>query len=470
MRWLVLLIVVAVPTIVVAKPKVAVAPLDGDSDGKIADIVVNAADDHAKVVRPEKVSKAMETLSVTTFNGKGLKKLRTNLEVDLVIFGSVEKTGAKHKLELTIAGKGKKKETVTITYKSTKTLKKDLSTQLRQKVSNLLGGDEDPDDEDAPPKKEEPRKHDDDDHPKKHADDDRPKKHDDDDRPKKHDDDRPKRHVADDDTSTRKRHNTEDEDETRHRHRKHKEGRNPLTQAALWLDVGAEVARRTLTWKGGGTTMPPRVGTAAAAGRVNGEVYPAGFDKVDGAGALGLYGEFGYTLGLSIKVPGTSSSTPIKDGHYAIGARYRVAFGSSSVAFGASYWRRYYIADRSALMAGQTLDMPDVDYTAVTPNLLARFAATPTIAAFTSLDVPLIFSSGDIQSATSYGRGKVIAFDVRAGLQFTLAAHYAVAIAAEFDQIGISFEAGQNSKAMTRGVSGATDRTIALTATLGIDY
>ena len=468
---------VAVPTIVVAKPKVAVAPLDGDSDGKIADIVVNAADDHAKVVRPEKVSKAMETLSVTTFNGKGLKKLRTNLEVDLVIYGTIEKTGGgKHRLALTIAGKGKKKETVTITYKSTKTLKKDLSTQLRQKVSTLLGGDEDPDDDDAPPKKEkEPppppdRRHDDDDRSKKHADDDRPKKHDDDDRAKKHDDDHPKRRVADDDTSTRKRHGDEDDEDTRHHRRKHKEGRNPLTQAALWLDIGAEVARRTLTWKGGGTTMPPRVGTAAAAGRVNGEVYPAGFDKVDGAGALGLYGEFGYTLGLSIKVPGTSSSAPIKDGHYAIGARYRVAFGSSSIAFGASYWRRYYIADRSALMAGQTLDMPDVDYTAITPNILARFAATPTIAGFASLDVPLIFSSGDIQSATSYGRGKVIAFDVRAGLQFTLAAHYAVAVAAEFDQIGISFEAGQNSKAMTRGVSGATDRTIALTATLGIDY
>jgi hypothetical protein len=128
------------------------------------------------------------------------------------------------------------------------------------------------------------------------------------------------------------------------------------------------------------------------------------------------------------------------------------------------------MADRSGLMAGAVLDMPDVDYTALAPGVLARIEAAPAVALFAQVDVPLILKSGDIQSATSYGRGKVIAFDLRAGAQIALGPHYALALAAEFDQVGISFEAGPNSKAMTRSVSGATDRTIALTATVGIDY
>jgi hypothetical protein len=461
-RWLTVLFVLALPVVVAAKPKVAVAPIEGDSTTNgVGKIVAEAADDHAKVIGPAKTGEAMESLGITTLNGKALKKLRVKLEVELIVHGKIEKDGKKLHLSLTIQGKGKNKTDIDLMFKDNKALKKDLSKKLEKRFDSLLGGEEDPDDEDAPPKKHE------DDPPKKHEDD--PPKHADDDHPKKHDDDHPKKRVAEDD-SVRKHRGDDDEDDTKHRkHRKHHDERNPITQEAAWVDGGAELARRTLTWDGTGADLVPHVGTAAAAAYVDGEIYPAAFDKLGGAAAFGLYGDVSHTLGLSITIPGMSASVPIRDGHYQIGARYRFTFGSSSLAVGASYWRRYYLADLSAPMAAM-LDMPGVNYTAVAPGALLRFAATPTIGGFAEVAVPLVLASGQIQSAKSYGRGTVIAFDVKAGAQIVLGPHYALALAASFDQVGIKYQAGANSLAATRGISHSTDRTVGVTASIGILY
>ena len=167
---------------------------------------------------------------------------------------------------------------------------------------------------------------------------------------------------------------------------------------------------------------------------------------------------------MSIKVPGTTVSSSINQGHYSVGARYRFVTGTSSFAFGASYWRRFYIADRHALMSPTLLDMPDVSYTAITPIAIARIAASPTIGAFFTADFPLMLSTGQIQSGTSYGRGKVIAFDITGGADVALAPHYALHLAAEISQAGFTFNA------VMRGVSSATDRLIGLTATIAVDY
>ena len=175
-----------------------------------------------------------------------------------------------------------------------------------------------------------------------------------------------------------------------------------LTQAALWLDVGASLARRTLTYQGTGMNRPPPVGTAAAAGRIEAEVYPAAFSTLKGAAAgFGVSAVIDRSFGLGIAVPGTTVTAPIKNGHYALGARYRFVFGQHSLALGISYWRRYYIADRSKLMTADQLDMPDVEYTAIAPGASLRVAATPTIGAFASFDLPLMLNSGPIQEAAS---------------------------------------------------------------------
>lgn len=482
MRWALLVLLVAAPAL--ARPKVAVAPLDGDDDQKISSIVADAAGDHAKVTGPGRTGKALDSLSITAFTSKNLKKLRGSLEVDVVIHGAVKK---KH-VSLTLSGKGRQKATIELDYKTTKTLRKQLATQLGKKLDEAGGGnDDDADDDDdkqtpfGDTKKDDdkPKKHDDDE-PKKHDDDDKPKRHADDDRPKKHvDDDKPKKRVADEDDSVRK-HSDDDDDSRGRRRRRHRDDdepvrpRNPITQAALYLDAGGQYARRTLTYdySAGMMNGPPGVGTAAAAGSIAGEVYPGAFSRdgaSDGSG-IGLFGAYDYTFGLGIAVPGGTATAPIKDGHYELGARYRVAFGGSSLAFGASYWRRWYIAQRSGLMMGQTLDMPDVDYTAVAPGAELRIPAAPKIGVVVAIDVPLMLDAGPVSKSTSYGPADVLAFDVLAGAQFAVAPHYALQFRVDFDQIGLSFKAKPQSGAATRGVSAATDRTIGLTATLSILY
>ena len=479
-RWLAFVLVVLLPTLALAKPKVAVVALDNDDDGKITTVLVDAADDHATVTKPTKVQRAMDKLSLTELNKRGLKKLRIELEVEVVIHGKVGKENGKRHIELVLSGKGKKEMTIDIAIGPLKSLKKDLSKRLDKKIEEMTGGEEDPDEEDQPKKfsdaaDDAPKKHDED-APKKH-DDDKPKKHDEDAdaRPKKHDDDdRPKKKkvASDDEVSA-----SSDDDSGRKHHKRRHHGddeaapRNPMTTGAVWVDVGAEVARRTLTWTTTGTTRPPNVGTAAAAGRIGGEIYPFAFDSPSGGQAgLGLYGEYAKTVGLSIAVPNSTLKSTINDGHYQVGARYRFVFGDTSLAVGASYWRRYYKADRSALMTPDQLDMPDVDYAGLAPGAEVRFAATPSVSGFASVDVPLVMASGDIQSSTSYGRGTVIAFDVLGGVQILLGPHYALQLAGAFDQVGIKFNAAQNSLAQTRGVSGSTDRSYGLNATIGILY
>ncbi|HEX5062371.1 MAG TPA: hypothetical protein VFV99_23530 [Kofleriaceae bacterium] len=536
MRWSLLLLLVALPRLAFAEPKVAVAPLD-DDDGKVAEIVSDAVAERAKLTKPARVESAMKSLGVSVLSPKSLKKLRTKLDVDVVIYGSVERDGDTKRVSLTFAGSNKSKPKLELEAKNTKQLRKELAGKLAKRIDSAMeggGGDDDEEEEDdarakreqakreeerkqreeedrkkeeekrkkeeeeaeAKRKKEDERRKKDDDERearRKKKDDDereaRRKKRGDDDeedgrrRKKRGDDDeedgRRKKRVADEDDEdsgrARKRLGDEDEDsgddEDKPRRKKRKQKRHVLTQAALWLDGGGAVARRTLTYAATGMMRPPPVGTAAAAGRIEGEVYPASFSSLKGGAAgFGISAILGYTFGLGIAVPGTQKTAAIKNGHYSIGARYRFVFGEHSVALGVSYWRRYFMADRTGLMNPDQLDMPDVDYTAIAPGVSARIAATPTIAAFGSLDLPLMLDSGPIQKPASYGSAKILAFDLRAGAQVMVASNIALQFAAEIDQIGLSFTGQAGSKASTRMVTAATDRSIGLAATLGVTY
>ena len=214
MRWSFLLLVLVIPAIALAKPKVAVAPLEGDDDGKIAEVVADAAAEHGKVTKPDRVQRDMEKLSITSFDNKAVKRLRNKLEVDVVIHGKVSK---KH-LELTIAGKGKNKSKLELDFKTTKALKKDLAAKLGKRIDDAAAAaadDADDDDDDAKKRdeearREETRKREEDDRRKKDEDD---RKRADDDRRKRDDDDRRKRTSKRDDDDGRKRTSKRDDDE-----------------------------------------------------------------------------------------------------------------------------------------------------------------------------------------------------------------------------------------------------------------
>jgi hypothetical protein len=207
---------------------------------------------------------------------------------------------------------------------------------------------------------------------------------------------------------------------------------------------------------------PPSVGTAAPSAVVEVEAYPAAMESLKGiAAGIGVYVEFDRAFALSIDVPG-GGTAPIVQQRYAIGVRYRLAFGQSTVAAGIGYAARKYEADRSGLGMMQILDMPDTNYGAVAPNVVARFPATPKVSIFAGAQFELLLKAGDITE--DYGFAKTIAFEVGGGADIAFTSRYGMRISAEMHQVGFKFSKPQ------RGVSSATDRTIGLTASFEVLY
>lgn len=422
MRWLLALIVVIAPAIALAKPAVAIAPFEGDDGNKVANAVAKAIEDDALVIGPKETGKAMDKLGLSgKLDKQAQKKLRKRLEVDVIIQGKVEDK----ELELRIAGKGVKTSRFKVELKGKyqKELEADLTKRLEPAES-----DEDKDDEVKTPP------------PKVSEDEDRPKK-----KKKK------KRRADSDDDSD----SVEEEGEVE------PAGRHMVTQAAFRANAGVSFARRGLTYDGG-NQAPPSIGTAAPGARVEVEGYPLAMDTLKGAAAgIGFYADYGRALLLSIDVPGTGKSAPVTQQHYSVGARYRIAFGQSTVAFGVGYAARQYKADQSGL--GMTrLDMPNVDYGAIAPNVVARFAVTPKIGIFAATDFQLMLKAGQITK--DFGYAKIIAFDVVGGADIAFTKRYGMRAALEVNQVGLSFSTPR------RGVNGATDRTIGLTASFEVLY
>lgn len=426
MRWLLLFGLVCLPVLALAKPKVAVAPLDGDDGGKVAEVVAEVAAEDAKVTGPKDTKRAMAKGNIDELDGKGIKKLRKKLGVDAVIHGKVEDNGTRKTLDLEVSVRGKKTERFSLTFRghTSKKLREELREELSKRMSEGEGNDDDDDDK---PKVTAPG--------------------DDEDEPRR----KKKRRRDDDDT---------DEPGPR----------NPITQAALRLNVGASATRRTFTYDTTSATPPRRVGTLSGSLRLEGEIYPKAFDTLKGtAASLGIAFEIDKTVGLGIVVPGANGAEAAIDKlHVQVGARYRVPFGQSSVAFGASYYRRRYMADRGG--AGLNLDMPDVDYTAIAPGAVGRFVLGPKLGLMLQLDLPLMLNAGPIQSPLSYGPAKIIAFDLDAALEYKLAPHYALKAALELSNLMITFDGKAGTQASTRMVQGATDRNLGAAVTLEVLY
>ncbi len=437
-------VIVMAPSIARAKPTVAVAPLEGDTNNKVGNAVANAAEDEASAVTgPKETGKAMEKLDLSgTLDKKDAKKLRTKLDVEILIQGKVEDDGDDKSIQLTVAGKGLKASKLKLRFKTVSTK---FRNDLREALAKRLAPGEAEEDEEDRPK----RLNDNDDKPKKTRDD---------------EEDKPKKRVsAEDDQDTgsvrkkKKHRGGDDEEPTRH----------AVTQVAIRLNAGAGFGRRALTYDGGGGTAgPPPIGTAAPSARVEVEAYPGAMSTLKGVAAgIGVYGDYDKSFLVSIRVPGTGGKeAPINQQHYSVGVRYRVPFGEHSVAFGVGYAARKYTADRSGIPAGQTLDMPDVTYTGIAPNAVGRFAATPKVGVFFSGAFLFLMKAGAITTKDGFGYAKTLAFDVAGGVDIALDTNYGLRIAAELSQVGLSF------RTKVRDVSAATDRTIGLVASFEVLY
>jgi len=313
MRLSILLVIAWViwPAVVLGKPRVAVAPLDGDADGKVSAIVHEAAAIHAKVTSAKTVAKALKELSIKDpDNARAAKRLRKHLGVDAVIYGKVERDGTKKNLKLSVYTRGKKPDRFEIEY--SKSSSKSFREQLRDELATRLAPEENTQD-DA------------------------------------------------DETASANKHADEPTTEAPH---------NTLTQASLFADAGVGGVHRSLNYVANmNGTKPPPVGTGAFSFQIDAEIYPGALEAMDGpAAAIAVFGSFNSAVGLSIAIPGATQSAPIDETSFALGARYRFLFGESSFAAGLGYWSQSFIADRSGLTSSTQLNMADTTYKGIGPD------------------------------------------------------------------------------------------------------
>ena len=467
MRWLIVVACMIVPAIVLAKPSVAVAPLDGDDGNKVGNAVAKAIGDEASsVTGPKDTGKAMKKLDLSGELSKSdRKKLRGKLDVDVLIYGKVDDDGSEKSVSLTVTGKGLKSSKLKLRFKKATSpkFKNELSEALAKRLSP---GEADEDDDEAEERKKREAANEEERQKKKKHDDDEEETR----KKKKRDDDeeetrKKKKRVSDEDDNEdgpavrkkKKRRRSDDEDET---------PRHAVTQAAIRLNAGAGYGRRGLDYDASGANPPPPVGTAAPSGRVEVELYPGATSTLKGAAAgFGIYGDYDMTFGVSIAVPGSGGkSASISQSHYQAGVRYRFAFGQNTIALGVGYAARKYTADRSGLGMGVTLDMPDVKYRGIAPNIVGRFAATPSVGVFAGATFLLLMDAGPIATNANFGYAKTLAFEGAGGADIALGKGYGLRLAVELSQVGLTF------RQTVRGVSAATDRTIGAVATFEVLY
>ena len=447
-RWLAVLVLIVAPSMALAKPKVAVTPVIGDSaSNQVAALLEELLQETASVVTHGRTETAMEKLGLSgELDEKDARKLTKKLGVVALVQGKLGKDGRKRTLHLTISSRTKKPTGFTVEYT---TASDKFKQKVRDELVERIGTDEELDPDDDGETK-----------PKKRITDDDPET-------------KPKKRVADDDGTKIKKRN---DDEPKKKKRKRRDDDDPAedeprTAVGARVDAGMTFGVRRLTYKQSGPGGPPPVGTRAPSARFEGEVYPFALaNPKSGAAGFGLAAEYDKTFALSIAVPGTGLKTPINQAHYSIGLRYQIAVGAgSSIGLGLDYARRHYIADRKGLMNPQQLDAPDVNYSAIEPGVVLRTPVASSVNLFVDAGVMLILNTGAIQKADSYGPATVFGGELNAGIDIGLTKQIALRLALEYSQINFKFK-GTGDMAANRGVTAATDRSIGFGTMLAVTY
>jgi hypothetical protein len=217
-------------------------------------------------------------------------------------------------------------------------------------------------------------------------------------------------------------------------------------------------------------------------GHVAGVVYPlALLDRSGPAAGLGVDFEYDQVASLTTRTSQAMDiALPTNEMHWMVGARYRIAFGhhadSLSIALGVDYGRRVFAVNRSNLPAGAVLDIPDVDYRIIAPELGFRIPLGPRVMLTADARALLFRSAGPIQTEAEYGAAKITGGEGAAGLEIAITRNVSVHLAGTATVIGFAFVGnGQQSSnrdgdPTTKDVGGALDQYIGGTATLGIMY
>jgi hypothetical protein len=460
-------------TSALAKPKVAVAPIKGDTNDQLGNVLVDVLSEKTRVVGPVEVERAIAKLGFTgALEPEDVGRLEEKLGVSALIQGKLKKDGKRKSLQLIVTSRGGKQLKFTVKFKSAASdrFRDNVREELVKRIEAELAAEPPPEEVTGKSRRERDR-----DRARKDQDGDVDKDKDDDEpRRKRKDKDKDKEVAERDDEDAaprkRKRRSLDDDEDEGTVIEAGGAARTPMTQPAARVDAGLTFALRKLSWSAG-AMGPPNVSTPGPSGRIEGEIYPLALaNPKSPLRGLGLAAKYDKSFANSIAIPNTATQKSVDQAHYAVGVRYRIEVGeASSVALGLDYARRHTIVSRTGLMPN-ALDMPDVDYKAFAPNAGGRVPLTPKITAFADFAFLAITQTGPIQTATSYGFATVYGIEGTAGVDIGLTKQLALRVAGELAQISFAFKKGQGTLAMTRNVDSATDRSLGLAATLAVVY
>ena len=142
MRWLAIwigLVCLAAASPALAKPKVAIVPVTGDSANKVSNAIVDAIDGRVDVVGPKEVSRVLDRLGLSgQLDSKQLRRLQAKLGVRAVVHGRIEKDGVDRVLVLGMTMRAKKISKTEIRFRNASTVK--FRAEVREVVLSKIDG------------------------------------------------------------------------------------------------------------------------------------------------------------------------------------------------------------------------------------------------------------------------------------------------------------------------------------------
>jgi TolB-like protein len=492
-----------------AKPKVAIIAFDNDKKNEAREMVSDTIGDDVTVLGSKQVNRTIDDLGfdATSLDDKALRKLSKELEADAIIQAKLSTKGKDKILHFKLWVHNKKAKGFKVEFGSLKSDR--FKQQLHDKLLERLGyatapsGDDDSaavtpitktkskptpagDDDSAPvPSKSKTKAvpiGDDDDAPTKKPSKTKPKSGDDDDDAKAKPDATTSKHVA---------HAGDDDDDSGSVTAKvevtpasEPSGPHTANRDAVRVDIGPSASQRTLSFNSRSFAEAPSGDKNGLVGgaRVQAEIYPFAFSNPDGgASGIGAYGYYDQAIASNVSTsiqPGTKF--PVTQRHYEGGLRYRILFGhhetSPTLAVGIGYGHREFVVNRGALMPGNTLDLPDVNYRGFIPSLAFRLPLTPRLALSFGVGALLLTGAGPIQTQAEYGQATVTG--VEGDFGFDILFTRRIGMKFEFDaaQIGYKFKGNgemtndRDGDPSTQDVGGAADRYLGGALTLVVLY
>jgi hypothetical protein len=479
-------LVVAVPAMALGKPRVAIVSFEGDKGGAARDVVTEVIGEDVMLVGPKQVTRTVDRLGLDTsaLGDKDLKKLSKELNVDAVIQATYSKKDGTKQLHFKLFVHNKKRKGFKVEFASLKSKK--FQSQLHDKMIERLDADSDGD---APVVASKTKKGGDDTDDTASALTTMKKKGGDE------DGDGPKDVKPD-----KKKHTDEDGDETPHKKvaaaddgdsdsvTVHVEPHSsstarPANHVGIRFDFGTSVENRSLTFNSRNYPQAPKPfdQKPVPGARFGLELYPLAFSSDSAASGLGIGGMYDQTIGLNLQSTAQPGSKfPVTQRRFDIGPRFRIAFGhtptSPTLTLGVGYMQREFIVNRSALTGGNTIDLPDVNYTGFDPGVEFRIPLMERLALTFGGQAILLTSAGPIQELDSYGQAKVTGGSGTISFDILLTKHVAFNLRGEATQIGYKFTGNgamannRDMKPDTIDIGGASDRYIGGVGTLAVLY